>query len=331
MVAVRDRTERVYRAFGLVLVSGFELRSWLRHGGSVTPDITIGRTRRPLALDVFDPRRAVYVSPYRGDDGRPLLSLYKLAWREIVNVTGVASYEVASDCILCYVRDVACDRVAEYHLLTTVLAFWFERRGIPPLHSSAVVVDNQQVAFLASTGGGKTALAGTLVQSGCPLVTDDILPVECRNGVFVGRPSYPQMRMWPDEAKYFLGRVAGLERVEPRCGKRWVPVGPTAFGEFLDRSLPLACLYLAERRDSDSEANGSVQIVNVSARDALVELVRHSYTPRMAEAAGLAPSRLDFFSQMVKQVPVRRIVYTSGFEHLPLVRDAILKDLSELP
>ena len=48
------------------------------------------------------------------------------------------------------------------------------------------------------------------------------------------------------------------------------------------------------------------------------------------EVIGLQPQRLDFFAQMVQQVPMRRLAYPSGFEHLPRVRDAILQDLEGL-
>ena len=73
-----------------------------------------------------------------------------------------------------------------------------------------------------------------------------------------------------------------------------------------------------------------IGITPVSPRDAVIELVRHSFTPRVVEAIGLQAQRLDFFAQMVQQVPMRRLVYPSGFAHLPRVRDAILEDLQTL-
>ena len=38
---------------------------------------------------------------------------------------------------------------------------------------------------------------------------------------------------------------------------------------------------------------------------------------------------LGFFGRMVQQVPMRRLVYPSGFEHLPPVREAVLADVGE--
>ena len=73
-----------------------------------------------------------------------------------------------------------------------------------------------------------------------------------------------------------------------------------------------------------AEGEGGVEIQPVSRSEALIELVRHSFSPRLVEAAGLQPSRLDRLSRLVRQVPVRRLSYTSGFERLPEVAEALL-------
>jgi len=39
------------------------------------------------------------------------------------------------------------------------------------------------------------------------------------------------------------------------------------------------------------------------------------------------PQRLDFFARMVQQVPMRRLIYPAGYEHLPRVREAVPADV----
>jgi len=39
---------------------------------------------------------------------------------------------------------------------------------------------------------------------------------------------------------------------------------------------------------------------------------------------------LGFFAQLVQQIPMRRLVYPSGFEYFPCVREVILKDPESL-
>jgi len=162
-----------------------------------------------------------------------------------------------------------------------------------------------------------------LLQAGQALLSDDLLPIEARDGSFLGRPGYPQMRMWPDEATHFLGGFERLPVVHPELSKRRVPVGPGGLGTFHDSPLPLACIYLLERR---AEAE-PLELRNLSPQDALIELLRQSFTPLLVEAAGLQPSRFDLLSRLVLAVPVKRLRYPSGFDRLPRVAEAVRLDL----
>ncbi len=135
------------------------------------------------------------------------------------------------------------------------------------------------------------------------------------------RPAYPEMRMWPDEAAYFIGPPEDLPLVQKDSEKRRVAVGGGGFGSFLDASTPLACIYLACRRE---ETGGGVEIQPVTRSEALIELVRHSFSPRLVEAAGLQPARLDRLARLVRSVPVYRLVYPSGFERLPEIAEILM-------
>ncbi|HEV7784504.1 MAG TPA: hypothetical protein VGQ28_04150, partial [Thermoanaerobaculia bacterium] len=133
--------------------------------------------------------------------------------------------------------------------------------------------------------------------------------------------SYPLMRMWPDTAEHFLGCFTDLPLVQKDSEKRNVAVGKGGFGTFHDASSPLACIYLATRE----EGADVVEIQPVSRGEALIELIRHSFSPRLVEAVGLQPARLDRLARLVRSVPVRRLVYPSGFERLEEVASHILR------
>jgi hypothetical protein len=237
---------------------------------------------------------------------------------EVLCFPGVADFYLLPGRIDCHLLAPEHEHLVEIRLLGPVFSYWLERRGLPTLHASAVDAGGRVVAFLSSHGGGKTGLAAAMMRAGCPLLTDDVLPLEERERIFLGRPGYPQMRMWPDEADWFLGGSEDLALVHPAFSKRRVPVGPDGFGAFQGSTLPLACLYIPERR-----TDGPVEIRDVPPREAFLELVRHSFSPHLVQAAGLQERRADLFARLVGQIPVRRLLYPSGFERLPEVVEGL--------
>ncbi len=317
-----------YHLFGFSLTSDFPFANRLAAGSSA-PDLTFTCVASaPVAVD-WAHASPLYSSPYRTDSDESVAYLYQLDACDVLRFTDVADFFVWPDFIACYLVDSTYDYMVEIRLLGPVLSFWLEKQGIPALHASAVVCEQGAVAFLSSNRGGKSSLAASLMQAGYPLLTDDILPVEHRQGRFFGHPGYPQMRLWPDEAEHFLGQSNSLEHVHPELSKRRVPVGADAFGTFCSTSQLVSCVYLPERREP-ADGDMEISIRPVAARDAVIELVRHSFSARMVEAAGLQAQRLNLFAQLARQVPMRRVLYPSGLEHLDTVRDVILKDMDSL-
>ena len=314
---------RTHRLFGITLASDFPFATHLATGARER-DLRFTICRRPPAPPLWEEAPPVYRSPWRTEDGASAALLYRTPGFEVLRFPGLLDFYLWPDRIACHLLDPRYQFLIELRLLGSVLAYWLERRGLPSLHASAVAVNGRAAAFLSTHGAGKTGLAAALMRAGCDLLTDDLLPVEEQAATFQGRPGYPQMRMWPDEALHMTGAWEGLPRVHPELSKRRVPVGPDGFGMFHGSALPLACLYLPERLPDSS---APVEIREVSPRDALIELVRHSFLPHLVEAAGLQPARFDLFARLVRSVPVRRLRYPSGFDRLPGVAEALLRDL----
>jgi hypothetical protein len=157
-------------------------------------------------------------------------------------------------------------------------------------------------------------------------LSDDVVPLERRGGEIIAHPGFPQMRMWPDEAACFLERFEHLPRVHPDLTKRWIPVGPDGLGAFHGAAASLSCVYLLDRQ---REGDAPIEIREISRREAVIELLRHSFTPLMVEAAGLQPARLDLLSRLVLEIPVKRLRYPTGFDRLPRVADAVRSDLEK--
>jgi hypothetical protein len=65
----------------------------------------------------------------------------------------------------------------------------------------------------------------------------------------------------------------------------------------------------------------------VRPREAMIELVRHSFAPRTVEAAGLQPSRLATFNALASLTPVVELQVPTGRDRLPAVLDAVVADV----
>ncbi len=309
---MRD-TARI-RLLGCGVITDFPFASRLPSGAEDEEgpiDLTFTVSGQPLLSPLS--ASLVYASPSR--NGAPQASLFRSGAHEILHCREAGDFLLGTERIEVCLESARLD-LAELRFLGPVMSYWLERRGLPTLHASAVAVNGRAVAFLSRHGGGKTGLAAAMVQAGFPLLTDDLLALEETEDRWMARPSYPEMRMWADEAAHFVGPPESLPLVQADSEKRRVAVGSGGFGSFLDASLPLTCIYLASRR---TEGDGGIEVQPVPRSEALIELVRHSFSPRLVEAAGLQPARLDRLARLVRAVPVRRLIYPSGFDRLPEV------------
>ena len=274
----------------------------------------------------WDASPADYVSANVVDDGEPWLAAFRTPACTVLRFGGVASFFLFGDRIACRVLDPDYAFMVELHLLGYVLSVWFELRGVLMLHAAAVEIGGRAVGFLATNKGGKTSLAASLMQRGHPLVSDDIVPVETGASGAIARPGYPQLRLWPDQAALFGLRLERLEPVHPQFDKRRVPVGPDGFGCFTrEQHLPLACLYLPERVEG-----AAITIAALPPSAALVAAAEHTFAVGIVEGLGLEVERFGRLAGVARDVPIRRLTYPNGVEHLDAVCSAVLDDVQHL-
>lgn len=208
---------------------------------------------------------------------------------------------------------------------STVIALWLEWMGIPTLHASAVVSEGRALCFLANSRGGKSTLAAQMLRADCRFLTDDILAVERVGDQVLGHFGYPWTRLWPETAEQVGLAPQELARVHPDYEKRLAPVGGGGLGEMCLDSTPLGALYIPERRNP-AEWGTQVEITPVPPGQAVIELLRYSYTVHVLRAIGRENGHFDRLAQIVQRVPVRRLVYPEGHAYLPWVQDALLQD-----
>lgn len=317
----RARQHTSYSVYGLTLASDYPLGDRLPRGYG-EPDLTFTCVSTAPIAPTWQQSTPIYADPQKLRDGTSIIYIYDAGPCHVIRFTRVADFYLWPDKIVCHLTEPAHRHWVEIWLLGIVLAYWLELQGIPALHASAVVINGRAIAFLSSNKGGKSSLAASLMQLGYPLLTDDILPVERHDSSFLGRPGYPQMRMWPDQAEHFAGH-ADLEQVHPQVSKRRVPVKALTKGAFCGSVRTLGGLYLPERRDTLG-----IAITTLAPAEALMALIRNAFLAHNVQLPALEAARLRFFAALVRFVPVKRLVYPDGLEHLPAACDAILQDVA---
>jgi hypothetical protein len=319
-----DKPKNIYRLFGVNLASDYVFANPLPKVSGV-PEVSFTcSSSSPCLVDWM--KKPVHTSRFLTDDGETVLSIYAMDDCHVCRFAGLVDFYLFPDSIIAHPHDPVYSYMIETLLLGEIFSLWLELKGIRMIHASAIVIDNDAVAFLSFSTGGKSSLAAAFAQQGHLILTDDLLPVEKQHNLFLGRPGYPAMRMWPDQAVHFLGSYEDLECVRPEYAKRRVVIGPHRFGTFCSDEKPLKVMYIPRRLPPGSE----ISIEPISKKNAFFVLLQNSFSAGIVEALGLHPQRMDFFARMVTQVPVRRLNYPEGFDRLSHVVDAVLDDIESL-
>jgi hypothetical protein len=207
------------------------------------------------------------------------------------------------------------------YLSGPVMGFILRRRGVLPLHASAVCIAAQAVVLCGESAAGKSTTAAALARTGVPVLTEDISPIQEENGALFVEPGYPRVCLWPDTVEKLFGAPEALPLLTPTWEKRFLALdGVTA--KFEPQRQPLGAIYLLAPRAEEPDAP---RIEELDKREALLELVQNTCMNWLLDRTQRA-AELDVLSKIVARVPVRRIVPHSDPERVGALCDRILAD-----
>jgi hypothetical protein len=326
------KSQAVYNLLGLRLVSNFPFSNYLESElmpsgpGDEQQSLFFHLANfPPFSLD-SQVGELVYSSPGLPDGGKSLFMLRRFKTCDLASFDGIADFYIQSHSIICHLLNPAYLATAEEIFIGLILGYWLEIHAVPVIHASAVVISNGAVAFPSHRGSGKSSLAAAFVQAGNRLLSDDILPLDETASGYWGRPGLPQFHFWPTQQVYFTGSTAPIQDSLPIQRKKAIPVKKINFAAFCNERQLITCFYLPFRSGIAGDFR-DIKIIPLKPAEAVIELVRNSTVPNLVESLHLQAERLAFFARLVQQVPVRRLVYPSGFELLPRVVEAVLQDL----
>ncbi len=97
------------------------------------------------------------------------------------------------------------------YLLGQTLSFALLKRGIEPLHATAVVIAGEVVGVLGDCGSGESCPAATFLRAGYRSLTDDLLVARERGQGFVAYPGHAWIKLFPRVARFLLeAQAAGV-------------------------------------------------------------------------------------------------------------------------
>jgi hypothetical protein len=202
-------------------------------------------------------------------------------------------------------------------LLGTVLAILCYRRGLVPLHASAVEVGGGALLMCGPSGLGKSTLAAMLVARGHRLIADDVCVLDLgSDDKPLIRPVLPRLKLWQDAARAMAVSTEGLEQVREQALKFNLPVDESRF-----RLEPIRAAHIVLLRSARSSASISATAL---APLAAIERGQLFYRRRLAEALGARALLFRARIALVRSVPITELSRPGDLGALPALADRVL-------
>ncbi|HEV8525240.1 MAG TPA: hypothetical protein VGQ71_12130 [Terriglobales bacterium] len=204
------------------------------------------------------------------------------------------------------------------YLLGQALSFALLKKGIEPLHATAVVINGQAVALLGDGGYGKSTLAAALLHLGHRLLTDDLLVLSEEDSAVRAQPGTPRLKLFPETAERLFARTTGTV-MNPLTHKLVLALDHTRCHS---QPVPLGAMYLLP---SPRSRCSTISIRRVPQRRAFLALLKNTFNTSIAERARLQ-QQFSFANRVLAKIPVRSLRYPRNLELVPAVAQAIVAD-----
>lgn len=201
---------------------------------------------------------------------------------------------------------------AAVYFLGPVLSYVLRHRGVLALHASAVVVNEQALAFCGFGGAGKSTLAAAFAAAGYAVLSDDVVALREQAGHLFAFPASNYLRVWDDSARALIGDHQRLPLLTPNWDKRAFPV--EALGYLLARyPTPLGGVCILGDREETADAP---RVARLRPGEALIALMPHTSANYLLHEE-MRATEFAQLTQLVESTPVYRLVPHSDPLRLP--------------
>jgi hypothetical protein len=257
-------------------------------------------------------------------DGQVWLAVARLETGYLLRFPAFADFVVSIDgrAVCCYPRaDIPLETV-RYLLLNQVIPVVLSHLGKVVLHASACATPQGAIAFIGSTGAGKSTLAASFGLQGFSVLTDDCLLIEEQDGVMMGVPSYPGLRLWPDTISALYPHKPILHPLAHYTQKKRLLVKPPSH----HTHILLRGIYVLTPQ-KDVEGINDVTITPLAQREALIEIIKHTFQLDVTDRERLGQGFRQH-ERVAQSVPFFRLTFPHEYTALSAVHAALLDHVS---
>jgi hypothetical protein len=213
----------------------------------------------------------------------------------------------------------ASEDVIRLFLLGSPFGALLHQRGILALHGSAVQTSRGAAIFLGASGTGKSALAGTLLQRGYPILADEICAISCpqRDHPWA-HPAYPRLSLWLDTLQALAISPGELSPVRSGLHKYILPLAEC----FAKDACPVHAVYILALYNAND-----FMIERVEKHEKFLALVNHTYRKQFLTGPSQRRAHFQHLAALADHVQVSRIYRPNLFSSPAALTDLVEKEI----
>jgi hypothetical protein len=254
---------------------------------------------------------------YRFDDGTVWTEFYRSDDGYLLRFPGLADFEVSADGkeVVAHPADGTDEVTVEHLYINQLVPLALSRQGRPAFHASVVTVPAGAVAFLGTTGMGKSTLAASFALNDAAFLTDDSLLVEETDDGLRAMPSHASLRLWEDSVAALIdSEVTEAGPVSYSRKARLLAGDALAYSE---NSQPLLAAFVLERQDVQS-----VTVKPLKGLNRYMAWIGNSFLLDI-EDHDLLSQHFEWTHRISSTVPTFALDYPRDYGILPEVRNAV--------
>lgn len=209
------------------------------------------------------------------------------------------------------------------YLLGQAISFSLVKQGTEPLHSTAIIMNGEAVAFLGNSGYGKSTLGAAFLQAGFMLLTDDLLVIDSVEKVFVAHPGPQRVKLFPEVAKVLLDNNISGSTMNPGTTKLVLPLSVEQSSQ---GAVTIRKIYVLQPPDLESPCK-SITIDPLSKRQACVKLIENTFNTVL-----MGPDRqtqlLKSASKLAAGLTIQSLSYPRDLSRITEVVEMVRSDFA---